>query len=809
MRIRKIAVVCLGAALAFVPALRPADETPGFEQTVQPFLAENCYTCHNADLASGGLNLERYKNSSTVLEDREQWQRIARRIRNGEMPPKGRLRPSPAQINTITAWVDSALGSDAPGPSTAVVARRLNRTEYNNTVRDLLGVDLDPAQDFPQDDALYGFDNIANALTVSPLLMEKYLAAAEKLAHTTVYGPDLKPATVRIFQAVPRRFESANPTKIQTPAYFSKDNYDETGIQIPGALHKIYKIPVDGEYNITLFSNGGWPKNSDPHFMDLYVDGVKVASSQVPNEYTAANERIAGAPMRTRLKLTSGEHHLIAALPKVYEGLPANYKGPNPSKAPVQERRFPPLPATATEEQIKAREAQIERQRSFVPTFDPVVVGEMDIEGPFNAVAGPTPEAKEKVFVCATRDAICERRILTALTSRAYRRPARPTEVDSIVQVAADARQRGRNFDQAVTLGIEAILVSPDFLFRVEQPGKTRLSDYELASRLSYFLWSTMPDEELLHEAARDNLRNPQILETQVRRMLADPKSIALARNFAPQWLETRRLESVAPDRDHFPDFDEYLRFSMQRETELFFDNILRLNRPILEFIDADYTFLNERLAQHYGITGVKGTDFRRVDLAGSNRGGILTQASVLTVSSYGNRTSPVLRGKWVLENLLNAPPPPPPPNVPVLNEAAVGTTASLRKQMEQHRANPGCASCHARMDPIGFALENYNAVGEWRTKDGDFEIDPSGTLADGKTFQGAAGLKEILKADPNAFTAALAEKLYIYALGHGVTSADRPIIQEITRRAAADQYRFAGVILGIVNSAPFQGVSP
>ncbi len=805
MNLSAKAVIGVGLACAAAQFLYPADQKNDFDTNVKPLLSGSCFACHNSTARTANLDLTAMTGES-VLGNRAQWERILKRLNAGEMPPAGMPRPTEVKKAAAVKWIEGEFArADAASGVGRVVARRLNRTEYNNTIRDLLGVDMDASADFPQDDALYGFDNIANALTVSPLLMEKYLAAAETVAHAAVFGPNLKPAIVHFYQPTPRRFENANAKKITEPTWFSKDGYDETGVEMPGALHKIYKVPVDGDYNVTLYMIGGWPKNSDRHDVDLYMDGKKVGTYEVPNIYTDAQERVPQA-IKGQLKLTAGEHYFIAALPKVYEGLPANYKGPNPSKIPVQVRQMPPLPATATEEQKKQREAMLERQRNTVPSFDPVAVGELSFEGPFHATPGPLAESKRKVFVCEAKTDACSAEILRSVAARAFRRPVSASDAADIVKVAADARARGRSFEQSVALGIEAILISPDFLFRVEkQRAGGKITDYELATRLSYFLWSTMPDEELTRLAAANTLHTTTVLNAQVKRMLADPRSRALAKNFGSQWLETRRMESVAPDRDTFPDFDEYLRWSMQQETELFFDSIVREDLSVTDFLDAPYTFLNQRLAMHYGIEGVTGTDFRKVDLTGTNRGGVLRQASVLTVSSYANRTSPVLRGKWVLENILNTPPPPPPPDVPKLDEAAVGSAASLRAQMEAHRSNAVCASCHARMDPIGFALDNFNAVGAYRTKDGKFDIDASGVLPNGKKFDGAPGLLEIYKADPGPFTAALTEKLFIYAMGRGVQSGDQAALKAVAAKAAAENRKFSSLVLGIVNSVPFQ----
>ncbi|HKX26196.1 MAG TPA: DUF1592 domain-containing protein, partial [Blastocatellia bacterium] len=480
------------------------------------------------------------------------------------------------------------------------------------------------------------------------------------------------------------------------------------------------------------------------------------------------------------------------------------------------ERFFTPLPPDATPEQIEARKAAIERFRNRKPQFNGMAVAEFEILGPYRYVKGPAPESLRKIYVCGhfkgEHQPGCDRKIVSSLARRAFRRAVAAEEVDRLLEISNRARARGRSFEQGIALVLQTILVSPDFLFRIEQDrlAKSRtglhpVNEYELASRLSYFLWSSMPDEELLRAADRKLLRRPETLAAQVRRMLKDSRSEALVKNFAGQWLEIRRLESVQPDRDRFPDFDDYLRQSMLKETELFFENIVRQDGTVLDFIDSDYTFLNERLARHYGIAGVAGPEFRKVALTGTGRGGILTHSSVLTVSSYANRTSPVLRGKWILENLLNAPPPPPPPDVPILDEAALGSKISLRQQMEQHRSNAVCASCHARMDPLGFALENYDAVGAWRTRDGKFPIDPTGSLPDGRALKGPEDLKAYLKSERKVFAEALTEKLLIYALGRGIEQSDRPAVKKIAARAAADQYRFSSLVLGIAESLPFQ----
>jgi hypothetical protein len=522
-----------------------------------------------------------------------------------------------------------------------------------------------------------------------------------------------------------------------------------------------------------------------------------------------------------RLKVQAGSHELEAAFPRQFEGLPPKFGGLNPSGRPTPPLRdpstLPPLPPDAPPGKHEERRINIERykQQLLHPTFDGLSVMELDIVGPYEYRKGPSPESRRKIYTCGhlngAHQPACERKILSSLARRAYRRAVSAQEVDRLVAIADSSQKRGGSFEDGISLAIEAVLVSPDFLFRMEAgdshaaEAPQPVSQYELASRLSYFLWSSMPDEELLGCAEHGTLRKPEVLEAQVRRMLSERRSRALAENFAGEWLEIRRLESVQPDRDRYPDFDDYLRQSMRRETELFFQNMIQEDRGILDLIDGQYTFVNERLARHYGIRGVTGTGFRKVDLTGTRRSGILTQAGILTVSSYATRTSPVLRGKWILENFLNAPPPPPPANVPSLDEDAVGSSASLRHQLEEHRKNAVCASCHARMDPLGFALENYDAVGAWRKQDGKFPIDPTGSLPDGRTFQGAEGLKAILKEDRDAFAKCLTEKLLMYALGRGLERYDQPAVKQIVSRGAAHHYRFSSFILGIVNSIPFQ----
>jgi hypothetical protein len=619
-----------------------------------------------------------------------------------------------------------------------VTARRLNRYEYNNTIRDLLAIDFRPADDFPADDSGYGFDNIGDVLSLSPVLMEKYLHAAERIARTAIG-----------INALP------NPT-LET--HSRRDNrVDGPGLTVS------HSFPVEGDYKILIALSG----RPDPLKLSLSLDGQRAQT--LPVEDALEHRRAAEVPIH----VSPGDHLLAAGL------VP---DGP-PTADPLQRNPY---------------------------------IGYLHVRGPYNPVASLPSECYRRVFRCGhtpgNHTLECARTNLADLARRAYRRPVTSQEVDGLMRFVESAQQQSDGLERGMQIALEAILMSPRFLFRIERdpnlasPATHEIDQFELATRLSYFLWSSAPDDELFQLAAEHRLRKPAVFHAQIRRMLSDPKSNALFENFGGQWLEIRNLGSIHPDPEKFPMFNDELRQAMQQETRLFFYSIIREDRSILDFIDANYTFLNQRLANFYGIPGVEGNQFRRVELPpGSHRGGILAQASVLTVSSYAARTSPVLRGKWVLENILNAPPPPPPPNVANLGEKAIGSSASARQQMEQHRSNPACRSCHARMDPLGFGLENYDAIGRWRTYDGNFPIDATGTLPGGKTFDGPDGLKALLMQDKNAFAECLTGKLLTYALGRGLEIQDQPTVQSIVRRVAAGDYKFSRLIEEIVASAPFQ----
>ncbi len=800
---------------ALIAPSQHAQTAPSFEKTVLPFIADNCVYCHNTKKQAGGLNLEAYKTADSLTQNREAWDHILQKIQTGEMPPKGAPKPDPAEVKTVIGFLEreftrlDKLVKPDPG---RVTARRLNRAEYNNTVRDLLGVDSKPADDFPQDDSGYGFDNIGDVLSLSPVLMEKYLTAAEKVARTAVFGvPPMKPAVT----------ERRGQGRQIKPSFTPLTEYDTTGLSLPNALHITHRFPVEAEYTFRLFLNGARPPGSDAVKFAVWIDGKQVEVRELDPEGGAAfdaNRQVFDSfTLDFRAKVAAGEHWIAASLLHLYDGLPPKLNGPNPSKKPQPPvPEFKPLPDRPPEVNERIRKNFEAKLNEKVPV-NTVRVNRVDIGGPYNQTLGASLESKKKIFTCGHADGQhkteCATKIVTNLAHRAYRRPVTSSEIQQLTNLVALAQSKGDSFEEGVCLSIQALLVSPHFLFRLEQnkPATisdvgTRLNQHELASRLSYFLWSSMPDDELLRVADNGTLRKPAVLQAQVLRMLKDEKARALVENFGGQWLELRKLESSKPDREKFPEYDDYLRMSMLRETELFIESIVREDRSILEFIDGKHTFLNERLAKLYDIPNVKGPEFRKVSLAGNpQRGGILTHASVLTVSSYTTRTSPVLRGKWILDNILNAPPPPPPPDVPNLDETKIGSTLTVRQQLEEHRKNPTCAACHARLDPLGFGLEKFDAIGVYRTMDGKLPVDDSGELPDGRKFNGPEELRKIILADRDAFAQCLTEKLLTYGLGRGLERYDKPTVKKIAVQVALNNYKFSSVVLEIVNSLPFQ----
>lgn len=805
-----LAVLTVPAAAAALAA-RPAPAPAPFDRTIRPFLAKYCIACHSGKSAGGGVDLARFTSAAGLKQDPHVWEHVVQKLETRQMPPPQAPQPTPAASRAVTGWIRGELArleKLAPPDPGRVTARRLNRAEYNNTVRDLLGVDLQPADDFPQDDSGYGFDNIGDVLSLSPALMERYLTAAERLTRTALFGPmPVKPTQARHIPPLERKLELA---------YRPPAEYDVTGLTLPNAIHVTHRFPLGGEYLIRPVLRGTRPLASEPVKIGVWIDGKHIRTLELDPEGAATfftdRQDFSGKMREVRVRVPAGRHWVAATIERIYEGLPPRFGGPNPSARPAPPppdlNRVPP--GLTPEQAEEFRRRRRERQKERVP-LNEVRVRTVEIEGPYEASTQPSPEAARKIYACGHLDGGhqpgCERKILAAFTRRAFRRPVTGPEVERYTRLFTLAREQGDSFEESLAVALQGVLVSPQFLFRIERDGAAGvhpISQHELATRLSYFLWSTTPDDTLLALADQGRLARPEVLNAQVRRLLQDPRSRALVENFGGQWLELRKLESVRPDRERF-DWDEYLRDSMRQETETFLAHVVQEDRSLLDLVDAPYSYLNERLARFYGIPGVRGPEFRRVDLTGTRRGGLLGQASVLTVSSYSTRTSPVLRGKWILDNLLNAPPPPPPPNVPVLDESKVGTAVSLRAQLEEHRKNPTCAACHARLDPLGFALENYDAIGAWREMDGKLAIDTSAKLPDGRRFNGPEELKGILKADADQFTACVAEKLLTYALGRGLERYDRPAVKQIVDRTRAGGYRFSSLALAIVESLPFR----
>jgi mono/diheme cytochrome c family protein len=731
----------------------------GFQQTLQPFLAANCYGCHSAELKTGGLNLEAFQTSGSILQNREKWEEVLLKIRSGEMPPKGMPRPKATELRDVVQWLENlfeqADKQSKPDPG-RVTARRLNRSEYANTVRDLLAVDFQANQEFPVDDSGDGFDNIADVLTISPMLMEKYMTAAERIAARAI-GADPLP-------------------KKPVEAKYSRETMNVRRLDV-STVEATHRVEWDGDYIIRFGLPGERSADAPPVTLALWMDGKLLHSMSVETKPSKLVYFNPYSEEEMRLYLPEGDHVFRAAFlnDDFVKGLPE-------------------------------KEAYNNKKNKFIESVTFV--------GPF-----PTnveKASRKKVLFCDPKSGpACVEKIIATLAHRAYRRPVTKSEVAALMKLASTSKgggSEGLSVEQGVQVAIQAMLSSPHFLFRIERdPDPTdatkihQISDVELASRLSYFLWSSMPDDALLALAESGRLHSPGILEAQIKRMLADEKAAALAENFAGQWLETRNLDVVKPDPQKFPTWGPELREAMKTETRMFFEAMLRENRPLSDFLDARFTFLNELLAKHYGIQGVTGPDFRRVELKTDQRGGILAQGSVLTVSSYPTRTSPVIRGQYLLRNVLGAPPPPPPPNLPRLDEEAVGNAGSLRQQLEQHRTNPTCAACHARMDVLGFGLENYDAIGRWRTMDGKFPIDVSGTFPNGKSFASPAQMRALLKEELPEFARCLTSKMLTYALGRAVERYDRSTINDINRKLAASDYRFETLIYEIAESLPFQ----
>jgi len=751
---------------------QPPKAAPALPAEIGPFLTKHCTGCHGGSRPKADLNFSSFTDAAAVAGARKVWGRVREYVASGEMPPDGKPKPGPDEVRGFTRWIDAALAKvdcasqNDPG---RVTIRRLNRSEYNHTIRDLVGVDFQPADDFPSDDVANGFDNNGDVLSLSPVLFEKYLDAAEKIVSRAIMTTTASAGSTRTFEAE------------DLPPQPGVGNYSEWSSVLPsaGSIVAVHDFPAAAEYTLRARAFGQ-QAGTEPVRMGFVLDGKTVGEDEV--------KAVEGEPRvyEHRVKVSQGRHRFGVSFLNDYY----NEKGP---------------PA--------------DRDRNLVVDY-------LEVQGPAVTRDAPLPESHRRIlFKTPTGGDRAEvaREILERFATRAYRRPVSPGEVSRLVKFVDLAQQSGDSFERGIQLAVEAVLVSPQFLFRVElgrrpnqgkknsqsrSPEATPINEFELASRVSYFLWSSMPDDELFELARAGKLRAGDNLERQVRRMIGDAKSKAFVENFADQWLQVRNLKTLDRDRNRFPTFDDALRSAMIEETERFFDAIMREDRSVLDLIDADFTFVNERLARHYGLEGVKGGEFRRVTLKGGTRGGVLSQASVLTVTSNPTRTSPVKRGKWILEQVLGSPAPPPPADVPELDNQA-RLTGTLRQRMEQHRANPSCASCHARMDPLGFGFENFDAIGAWREKDGGAAVDPSGVLPSGQTFRGPKELKAILRGRGTEVTRCLSEKMLTYALGRGVEYYDTCAVDKIVAATVTDGFRFSRLVLEIVKSDPFQKRKP
>jgi len=756
----------VAASLVLGGAVRDRHQAIAAPAESSGLISTYCVSCHSDKLKTGGLSLQT-PGLTDIPAHAAIWEKVARKLRSGEMPPSTvRLRPDARVAEEFAAYLEHTIDRAAashPDPGRTPM-HRLNRAEYSNAVRDLLAVDVRPGEWLPVDDSGYGFDNIAAVLSTSPALLDRYMSAARRVSRLAIGDLALKPVE-EIYDA------KRDPNKGVRNEQLSEE------------------LPFDSRAGMTV--RHYFPLDGD------YVFKVRLTGMQ-PGE-AAENDRY-----QVRIPVKAGLHTVGVTSPR--ENLKAERDAPGDGGGRGAAAQIPwPVDLRLNGARVKRFDV-----RGPMPDVTRLIIG-----GPYAVTGRGETESRRTIFVChparPAQESTCARTILTTLAHRAFRRPVTSADVQPLLAFYEKGRAGG-DFESGIQAAIEAMLVSPEFLFRIERdaPGARtgaahRISDSELASRLSFFLWSTIPDAELLDAAEHGKLGDPAALERQVRRMLDDGRAEALRSNFAGQWLQLRNVETVKPDPLIFP-FDEALRQSFLTETDLFVTSIFREDRSLLDFFSADYTFVNQRLAEHYGIPRVYGSQFRRVTLTDVNRRGLLGQGSVLTVTSYPNRTSVVQRGKWVLETLLGTPPPPPPPDVPELKAAPHGKVLSMREQMQAHRANAICAACHARMDPIGFALENYDAVGRWRSEDAGAPIDASGKLPDGTEFRGPAGLNQLLLTKyRDDFVRTATEKLLTYALGRGVEYYDYPAIRSIVRESAADNDRISSWILAIVKSAPFQ----
>ena len=827
MQSRRFPVVVGGAALMLSTSVYPQQTPDGGSTAVshQAVVTRYCVSCHNDRAKTGGLSLERMTVAS-VGDHPEVWEKVVHKLHGNLMPPPERPRPDHATLKNLITFLETSLDRVAdlkPDPGRTEALHRLNRAEYRNAVRDLLALDIDVSAMLPADDVSYGFDNIAGVQRMSPTLMERYLTAAQKISSVAV-------------GASPRAL--ATETFLVPAELRQDDRLDGLPFGTRGGTLLRHTFPRDGTYSIrvqlTRYAGASFdevPVFDEPQRLELSLDGVPLHVFELPpavrtegRGYSGANRRGLDSNWQVQFQAKAGPREVTLTFlnrtPALLENLLEPFERPAPGGP-----------------------------NGYYTTQKGAYLRSVVINGPHEATGPGTTPSRDRIFVCRPKAGAsgaargngapqaerasggqgppdfnndengCAKKILTALARRAFRRPVVEADLDSLITSYNEGRAGG-DFERGIERAVEALLVSPEFLYRIERDpgalgapgaiaasGAYRINDLELASRLSFFLWSSIPDDTLLDLAAVGKLQNSSVLEQQVRRMLADPRAEALITNFVGQWLFLRNLPTILPDPRRESDFDEDLRQGFRRETELFTSSILREDRSVLELLTANHTFVNERLAKHYGIPHVRGTHFRRVERSDDRRRGLLGHGSVLAVTSFPNRTSPVVRGKWILENLLGTPLPPPPPDVPALVEKPNpgDEEQPMRARIAQHRANPVCASCHATMDPLGLSLENFDMVGRWREVDeARIPIDASGVLPDGTKFEGPAGLRNVILSDPDRFVRTVTEKMLIYALGRGLEHYDMPAVRKIARDAAKQKYRASSLVLGIVNSRPF-----
>lgn len=813
-------IVCALAGMGSIHAAsqEPSSLAPAAGSQHSATLNKYCITCHNDKLKTADLILSKL-DIDNPNSDPATWEKVVRKLRTRAMPPAGMPRPDAATYDSFAAYLETALDQAAaaqPNPGRPA-DHRLNRAEYANAIRDLLGLEIDGPSLLPADEVSNGFDNIGDVLSVSPLLMERYLFAAGKISRLAIGDPTIKPGSEEYKVS---EFLLQNDRESEDLPFGSR-----------GGIAVRHNFPLDGEYVIRIRlqrNNDGFIRGlNEPHLMDVRVGGERVKLFTVGGVhkgksgplFTRNDPDYRGDPVQVAYEM-SGDEALEVRFPAK--------AGPRLVGVAFLKENVQPEGVLMGRMLLR----DVAKYRGGDPGVEAVTV-----LGPFNPNGSALSPSRRKIFVCTPPPAAagspaklvsltsgsanegnadeesCARKVVTSLARRAYRRTPTNVEIQDLINVYRTGR-KGGNFDAGIQLALQRILAGPEFLFRVERdPADVplnsvyKVNDFELASRLSFFLWSSIPDGQLLDAAEQGKLRDPKVLEQQVRRMLADSRSSAMVTNFAGQWLDVRNINNVSPDPRVYPDFDDELRAAFQQETLLFFESLLRDDRPVLDLLRANYTFVNERLARHYGIPNIFGSSFRRVTVTDETRFGLLGQGTLLTATSRANRTSPVLRGKWVLENLLGAPPPPPPPDVPagLKPKNAEGKELTMREQLDEHRNNPACSVCHNRMDPIGFSLDNFNGVGQWRTMDAGTPLDVSGVLYDGTKFQGPAELRKILLGRPRQIAQTVTEKLFTYALGRGLDYYDEPAVRKILQEAGPSEYRWSSLIVGIVNSTPFQ----